>query len=44
MAAKEKKGKIHNRKSVKMSHGIGFIAFYQGVSVRKLLLQKISVP
>jgi hypothetical protein len=29
MAAKEKKGRIHNRKYVKITHGIGFIAYYR---------------
>ena len=33
MAAKEKKGRTHNRKPVKVAHGIGFIAFYRGEEI-----------
>ena len=33
MAAKERNGSIHNRKSVKIAHGVGFIAYYQGEEI-----------
>jgi hypothetical protein len=33
MAAEERKGMIHAREFVKIEHGFGFIAFYQGEEI-----------
>jgi len=33
MAVKERKGKIQDRKSMKIAHGIGFVACYEGKEI-----------
>ncbi len=33
MAVKERKGRIQDRKSMKIAHGIGFVAYYEGKEI-----------